>query len=202
MTLWCGSGFGSPDPYLWLMDPDSDPTPDPTTFFIDFKDAKKYFFLIFSYHLPTGTSPSDSKNFVLKFYFVGIISVRSTHFWDKGRTCGSCGSGYPTLEKILHIIYPPFIKKSGTSEFSRSFKPTCWTDNFLVVSPHKIYLSFLFFRESAGWVIVVLWNCAIKLRPVQFSLLRGILVSGSPPLLPQQIFKSKLFLFLLPMSTE
>jgi hypothetical protein len=39
------------------MDPD--PTPDPTPFFIDFKDAKK--------------------NFVLKCYFAGIISVRSTH---------------------------------------------------------------------------------------------------------------------------
>ncbi len=37
---------GSPDPYLWLMDPD--PTPDPTPFFSDFKDAKKkYFFHIF-----------------------------------------------------------------------------------------------------------------------------------------------------------
>jgi hypothetical protein len=34
----CGSGSGSPDPYLWLMDP------DPTPFFIDFKDAIKHFF--------------------------------------------------------------------------------------------------------------------------------------------------------------
>jgi hypothetical protein len=38
------------------MDPDSDPTPDPTPFFIDFKDAKNIFFLhIFSYNLPAGT---------------------------------------------------------------------------------------------------------------------------------------------------
>ncbi len=46
--------FGAdPDPrictYLWLMDPDlasdQDPTPDPSSFFIDFKDAKKIFFL-------------------------------------------------------------------------------------------------------------------------------------------------------------
>jgi hypothetical protein len=36
VTFWCGSG--SPDPFLWLMDPDPDPTPDPTTFFSDFKD--------------------------------------------------------------------------------------------------------------------------------------------------------------------
>jgi hypothetical protein len=40
--------FGA-DPYLWLMYPD--PTPDPTPFFCDFKDAKNkilssYFFLI------------------------------------------------------------------------------------------------------------------------------------------------------------
>ncbi len=47
MTFWCGSG--STDPYLWLMDP------DPTPFFIDFKDAKKIFF---SYNWPTRTSSS------------------------------------------------------------------------------------------------------------------------------------------------
>ncbi len=54
MTFWWGSG--SPDPYLRLMDPAPDPnsTPDPTSFFIDFKDANKipvfisYFFLITS----------------------------------------------------------------------------------------------------------------------------------------------------------
>jgi hypothetical protein len=38
-------GSGSPDPYLWLMDPD--PTPDPTPFFNDLKDVKKN--IIFSY---------------------------------------------------------------------------------------------------------------------------------------------------------
>jgi hypothetical protein len=37
------------------MDPD--PTPDPTPFFIDFKNAKKIFVFIFfvPYNLPTGT---------------------------------------------------------------------------------------------------------------------------------------------------
>jgi hypothetical protein len=56
----CGSvTFGAdpdpePDP-----EPDPDPTPDPTPFFIDFKDAKKYFFLtFFSHNLPTGTLSS------------------------------------------------------------------------------------------------------------------------------------------------
>jgi hypothetical protein len=37
VAFWCGSA----DPYLCLMDPDL--TPDPTTFFSDFKDAKKKF---------------------------------------------------------------------------------------------------------------------------------------------------------------
>ncbi len=48
VTFWCG--FGSPDPYLWLLDPDPhlDPTPDLTLFFTDFKVAtKKYFFPYF-----------------------------------------------------------------------------------------------------------------------------------------------------------
>jgi hypothetical protein len=40
------------------MAPDADPTPDQTPFFIDFKDAKKDFFHIFSYNLPTGSSSS------------------------------------------------------------------------------------------------------------------------------------------------
>ncbi len=61
MTFWCGSGsgFGSADPCLWLMDPDS----DPSIFIIDLHDAYKklifckkvflhitfwrYFFIIF-----------------------------------------------------------------------------------------------------------------------------------------------------------
>jgi hypothetical protein len=35
------------------MDPD---LPDPTSFFSDFKDAKKkFFFILFYYNLPTGT---------------------------------------------------------------------------------------------------------------------------------------------------
>ncbi len=42
------------DPALAL---DPDPTPDPTPFFRDFKDAKEIFFSIFfSYNLPAGTS--------------------------------------------------------------------------------------------------------------------------------------------------
>jgi hypothetical protein len=33
-TFWCWSGSRSPDPYLWLMDPD--PNPDQAPFFRDF----------------------------------------------------------------------------------------------------------------------------------------------------------------------
>jgi hypothetical protein len=45
MTFWCGSGSGSADPCLWLLDqdPDSDPDadPDPFIFVIDLQDANK-----------------------------------------------------------------------------------------------------------------------------------------------------------------
>ncbi len=37
MAFWCGSGSGSADPCLWLMDPD----PDPAIFVIDLQDANK-----------------------------------------------------------------------------------------------------------------------------------------------------------------
>jgi hypothetical protein len=65
VTFCCGSGSGSPDPYLSLMDPD--PTPDSTSFFIDFKDAKKKNFIFFSYNFLTGTS-SSIFNFLPKFF--------------------------------------------------------------------------------------------------------------------------------------
>jgi len=64
MTFWLGSG--SPDPYLLLMDPDSDPdtTPEPTPFFIDFKDAKKYFFANFFLITWLQEHHLQSKNYV------------------------------------------------------------------------------------------------------------------------------------------
>jgi hypothetical protein len=39
MTFWCGSGSGSADPYLWLMDPDADPSP--VIFIIDLQNNNK-----------------------------------------------------------------------------------------------------------------------------------------------------------------
>jgi hypothetical protein len=73
------------------MDPDPDPTPDPTPFFSNFKDEPKIFSHLFSYNFPTGTLSSVSlnfifcQNFVLKFYFASIISVRSTLLCEKGK---------------------------------------------------------------------------------------------------------------------
>jgi hypothetical protein len=43
------------------MDPDPDPTADPTHFFSGFKDAKKLFFSFFSFNLPAGTLSSVLK---------------------------------------------------------------------------------------------------------------------------------------------
>ena len=43
MTFWGGSGSGSADPCLRLMDPDPDPDsdPDPDIFVINLQDASK-----------------------------------------------------------------------------------------------------------------------------------------------------------------
>ncbi len=84
------------------MDPD--PTPDPTPFFSDFKDAKKekkipYFFLM-TYpqaHYLLSKKFNFCQNFVSKSYFASIIS-------EKGimRIRGS-GSGSPTLLLTVHV---------------------------------------------------------------------------------------------------
>ncbi len=55
VTFWCGSG--SADQYLWLRDPDP-----------DFKDAKTFFFIFFSYNLP-----ADTLSPVLKMIFFAKI---------------------------------------------------------------------------------------------------------------------------------
>ncbi len=84
VTFWCGSGSRSLDPYHWPI--------DPTPFFDDLKDVKKlffsYFFLITYpqvHHLQ-----SQKFNFLPKFCFKilfcqALFSVRSRHFWEKGR---------------------------------------------------------------------------------------------------------------------
>ncbi len=72
VTFWFRSGFWSPDPYLWLMDPD--PTQDPTPFFSDFKDENKFTFS--SYNLPTGTISSLLKIIFLLKFCVKILFCR------------------------------------------------------------------------------------------------------------------------------
>ncbi len=54
MAFWCGSGSGSADPCLWLMDP------DPGIFVIDLQDANKKL-IIFCLLLFEGTVTSFSK---------------------------------------------------------------------------------------------------------------------------------------------
>ncbi len=83
------------------MDADPDPTLDLTSFFSDFKDAKKNF-MLFSYNLPAGTLSSVLKfNFLLKFclkiLLCSIISVRSTPM-RKGN--------YPVPDPYLWLMDP------------------------------------------------------------------------------------------------
>ncbi len=42
--MWYGSGFGSADPYLLLID--TDPDPDPVSFVSDLQDVNKIFFSV------------------------------------------------------------------------------------------------------------------------------------------------------------
>ncbi len=71
MTFWGGSGSGSADPRLWLMDPDSDP--DPAIFVIDLQDARKkqffntnfstyYFLKVHLHHFSKIKSQKESQN--------------------------------------------------------------------------------------------------------------------------------------------
>ncbi len=126
VTFWCGSG--SPDLYLWLMDPDS--TPDPTPFFIDFQDGK-FFFHNFSYNLPTGTS--SSFNFWLNFCVKILIcrhffSLLNKYIYEKREGSGSCSvpltngsgsgsgrpktcrswSGSPTLMQTVPFVWDSY----------------------------------------------------------------------------------------------
>ncbi len=97
--------FGAePDPYLWLMDPDPDPTSDPTPFFIDFKDANKIFFSYFCLITCPQAHHLQAKLFLLKFVF---------KFYEKWKGSGSgagsaplthrSGSGRPNNMRILRI---------------------------------------------------------------------------------------------------
>jgi hypothetical protein len=71
VTFWRGSGTGSADPYLWLMDPDLTP------FFSDFKDAKKNYFYHFFLQLTRRHIIFSLKylNFLLKFCVKILLQV-------------------------------------------------------------------------------------------------------------------------------
>ncbi len=90
MTFWCGSGSGpgSADPCLWLMDPDPDADPDPAIFVtLDLQDANKkliYFFYFFCWLLFEGTITSflkiksqkedtNNRNQGFSYYFCLVI---------------------------------------------------------------------------------------------------------------------------------
>jgi hypothetical protein len=81
--------------------------PDQTPFFSDFKNAKKKISHIFFLQLTAGTLSSV---FVLKFILQALLQS-AQHLYEKRegsgsvpdpggpKTCGSCGSGSPTLLK-------------------------------------------------------------------------------------------------------
>ncbi len=107
-------------PYLWLKDPDLDPTPDPTHSSLTLKMQKINFFQIFFLQL-TRTRIGVSSVFKAKRERNGsqtsILYVSQNLIWQPNRctllntswlmdpaldpggskTCGSCGSGSPTL---------------------------------------------------------------------------------------------------------
>ncbi len=81
--------------------------PDPIPFF--FQDAKKifFFFIFFSYNLPTGTLSSFlkifAKNFVLKFYFAALIQS-AEHIYEKREVLEFLILSLLTVRKVLKIL--------------------------------------------------------------------------------------------------
>jgi hypothetical protein len=88
------------------MDPDPDPTLDPTPFFSDFKDVRKMFPIFFSYYLPAGTLSSVlkieffAKILSLNFIFKALFQSAQHLYMRQGKDPGgpkTRGSGSPTL---------------------------------------------------------------------------------------------------------
>ncbi len=150
--IWFGSG--SSDPYLWLMDPDPDQTPDPTLLSsVTLKMQKKKFPLFFSYNLPTGTLSLVLKfNFLLKFctkilFFQALFQYAQQFFENREGsvsiplTNGS-GSGRPKSMRILRIWIPNIAQSRLFAEMVHlnrgAWDLTCrmvgdiWVKNYLV----------------------------------------------------------------------
>ncbi len=111
VTFWCGSG--SPDPYLWLMDPDRTPS------FIDFKDAKK---ILFPITCPQALHLQSKKFHVLLKFCVKILFCRHyrTVFKRKGKDPepDSCPDPY------LWLMDPNRIRKAQKTFGSESGSTT------------------------------------------------------------------------------
>ncbi len=85
VTFCYGSGSGS---VPLTNGSGSGTTPDPTPFFIDFNDAKKFIF--FSDNLPTDTSSSVKKfNFLLKFCVKILCCQSAQHIYEKRKGSGA-----------------------------------------------------------------------------------------------------------------
>jgi|LakMenE18May11ns_1017448.scaffolds.fasta_scaffold9653836_1 hypothetical protein len=72
VTFWCGSGSVSPDPYLWLMDP------DPTPFLIGCKNAKKKYFYSYCFLI---TCPQAHHLQSKKFNILLNLCVKILFWW-------------------------------------------------------------------------------------------------------------------------
>ncbi len=72
MTFWDGSGSGSADPCLWLIDtdPDSDPDPDPSSYFRPTIFSAYYFLKLHLHHFSNIKSQKESQNSIgIKVYY-------------------------------------------------------------------------------------------------------------------------------------
>ncbi len=110
MTFWCGSGSGSTDPCLWLMDP------DPAIFVIDLQDAckKLIFNTIFSayyllkvhlHHFSKIKSQKESQNSTSRgfSYYFCIMMEGSGFRAGSGSIPLTNGSGWPKNMWIRRI---------------------------------------------------------------------------------------------------
>jgi hypothetical protein len=116
MTFWGGSGSGSADPCLWIMDPDSDP--DPAIFVIDLQDP------IFGHQNPWIRICFGSGSvFSLKCW----IQIRIRIKWIRIRN--------PDYNHIILVLFHYLYKKMNTALFIN----VIW-DGFSLYTPLPFFL--------------------------------------------------------------